>query len=57
VYDFEKYMRNNIMFQKFAPLIVLALFAGAVYFMVGGMKNAMDMADHKKVKAKQEQKK
>ncbi len=45
------------MFQKLAPLIVLALFAGAVYFMVGGMKSAMDMADHKKVKAKQEQKK
>jgi len=45
------------MFQKLAPLIVLALFAGAVYFMVGGMKSAMDMADHTKVKEKQEQKK
>ena len=45
------------MFQKFAPLIVLALFAGGVYFMINGMHNAIDMADHKKVKAKQEQKK
>ena len=43
------------MFQKLTPLIVLALFAAAVYFMIGGMKSAMDMADHKKVK--QEQKK
>jgi len=45
------------MFQKIAPLIVLALFAIGAYFMIGGMKNAMDLADHKKVKAKQEQKK
>jgi preprotein translocase subunit SecF len=45
------------MFQKFAPLIVLALFAGGVYFMMQGMNNAIDMADHTKVKAKQEQKK
>ena len=45
------------MFQKFAPLIVLALFAGAVYFMMNGMNNAIDMTDHKKVKAKQEAKK
>ena len=45
------------MFQKIAPLIVLVLFAVGVYFMIGGMKNAMDMADHTKVKAKQEQKK
>jgi len=45
------------MFQKIAPLIVLVLFAAGVYFMIGGMKNAMDMADHKKVKAKQEQQK
>ena len=43
------------MFQKIAPLLVLALFAIGVYFMVGGMKNAIDMSDHKKVKAKQEQ--
>jgi len=44
------------MFQKLAPLIVLAIFAGAVYFMMKGMNNAIDMTDHKKVKAKQEQK-
>jgi len=45
------------MFQKFAPLIVLALFAAAVYFMMTGMNNAIDMSDHKKIKAKQEQNK
>ena len=45
------------MFQKFAPLIVLALFATGVYFMLQGMQGAMDMADHKKVKAKEEIKK
>ena len=45
------------MFQKLAPLIILALFVVGAYFMIGGMKNAMDMADHKKVKAKQAQKK
>jgi len=44
------------MFQKYAPLIVLALFAAGVYFMLQGMQGAMDMADHQKVKAKQEQK-
>ncbi len=43
------------MFQKYAPLIVLALFAAGVYFMLQGMQGAMDMADHKKVKAKQEE--
>ncbi len=43
------------MFQKIAPLLVLALFAVGAYFMVKGMHNAMDLADHKKVKAKQEQ--
>jgi len=41
------------MFQKFAPLIILALFTIGAYFMIKGMHNAMDMADHKKVKAKQ----
>jgi len=41
------------MLQKLAPLIILALFAIGAYFMVKGMHNAMDLADHKKVKAKQ----
>ncbi len=42
------------MFQKLAPLIVLALFAIGVYFMLQGMQGAMDMADPKKMKAKEE---
>ena len=44
------------MFQKIAPLLILALFAIGAYFMIQGMQGAMDMADHKKVKAKQEHK-
>ena len=50
-------LKNNqgdIMFQKLAPLIVLALFAIGVYFMLQGMQGAMDMADHEKVNAKEE---
>lgn len=39
------------MFQKLAPLIVLALFAVGVYFMIQGMQGAMDMADHNKPKS------
>jgi len=38
------------MFQKLAPLIVLAMFAIGAYFMVQGMKNATDMAKPKKAK-------
>jgi len=38
------------MFQKIAPLIVLAMFAIGAYFMVQGMKNATEMAIPKKVK-------
>jgi len=49
--------QGNIMFQKIAPLIVLALFAIGVYFMLQGMQGAMDMADPEKVKAKEEAKK
>ena len=49
--------QGNIMFQKLAPLIVLALFAIGVYFMLQGMQGAMDMADPEKVKAKEEIKK
>ncbi len=45
------------MFQKLAPLIVLALFAIGVYFMLQGMQGAMDMAEPGKVKAKEETKK
>ncbi len=39
------------MFQKYAPLIILAMFAIATYFMVQGMHNAKQMATPK---AKQE---
>ncbi len=38
------------MLQKFAPLIVLAMFGIGVYFMLQGMKGAIDMSDHRKVK-------
>ncbi len=37
-------VKGNIMFQKLAPLIVLTFFAIGVYFMIQGMKGAMDMA-------------
>ena len=43
------------MFQKIAPLIVLTIFAVAVYLMMTGMNNALDLTDHKKVKEKQAQ--
>ena len=45
------------MFQKLAPLLVLAFFAVGVYFMLQGMQGAMDMADPEKIKAKEEVKK
>ena len=32
------------MFQKYAPLIILAMFAIATYLMVKGMENAKNMA-------------
>ncbi len=32
------------MFQKYAPLIILAMFAIATYFMIQGMNNATKMA-------------
>lgn len=35
------------MFQKFAPLIVLAMFAVGAYLMIQGMKNATNMAQPK----------
>jgi siderophore synthetase component len=31
------------MLQKYAPLIILALFAIGVYFMLHGMNNALEM--------------
>ena len=42
------------MFQKIAPLIVLALFAVGVYFMIQGMKGAMDMAKPENTKVQKE---
>jgi len=32
------------MFQKLAPLIVLALFVAGMYFMLKGMDNAVELA-------------
>jgi hypothetical protein len=36
------------MFQKLAPLIVLALFATGMYLMMQGMDNAVEMTKTKK---------
>jgi len=36
------------MFQKLAPLIVLAMFAIGAYFMMQGMNNATNMTKSKK---------
>ena len=36
------------MFQKLAPLIVLALFVTGMYFMIQGMDNAVEMTKPKK---------
>ena len=36
------------MFQKLAPLIVLALFITGMYFMIQGMDNAVEMTKTKK---------
>jgi len=35
------------MFQKFAPLIILAMFAVGMYLMIQGMDNATNMAKGK----------
>ena len=40
------------MFQKLAPLIVLAMFAIGAYFMIEGMHSATQMAKGKKEVAK-----
>ena len=37
-----------MMFQKLAPLIVLALFLAGMYFMMQGMDNAVKMSQTKK---------
>jgi len=36
------------MLQKLAPLIILALFATGLYFMIQGMDNAVEMTKSKK---------
>ncbi len=38
------------MFQKIAPLIILALFAIGAYFMINGMHHATKLADPKAAK-------
>jgi len=40
--------------QKYAPLLILALFLGGVVWMIFGMKNAMHISDHTKVKQMQQ---
>ena len=35
------------MFQKYAPLIILVMFAIGTYFMVNGMNNAVAVGKHK----------
>ena len=45
------------MFQKLAPLIVLALFVTGMYFMIQGMDNAVEMTKTKKEINKKEIKK
>lgn len=42
------------MLKKFTPLVILILFAIALYLMIQGMNNAINITDHKKVKAKKE---
>ena len=36
--------------KKFTPLLILGIFMAGVVFMIFGMKNAMNVADHTKVK-------
>ena len=36
--------------KKFTPLLILAIFLVGVVWMIYGMKNAMNVADHTKVK-------
>jgi hypothetical protein len=36
--------------QKFTPLLILAIFLAGVVWMIFGMKNAMHVTDHTKVK-------
>ncbi|MEA3456957.1 MAG: hypothetical protein U9R26_10630 [Campylobacterota bacterium] len=36
--------------KKFTPLLILAIFLSGVVWMIFGMKNAMNVADHTKVK-------
>jgi hypothetical protein len=39
--------------QKFTPLLILAIFLAGVVWMIFGMKNAMHITDHAKVKKTQ----
>ncbi len=36
--------------KKFTPLLILGIFMAGVVWMIFGMKNAMNVADHTKVK-------
>jgi len=45
-----KTIRITIMFQKLAPLIVLAIFVTGMYFMLQGMDKAVNMTKTEKTK-------
>jgi len=45
-----KNISGRQMFQKITPLIILALFAAGVYFMLKGMHNATRLADPQSAK-------
>ncbi len=39
--------------KKFTPLLILSIFLIGVVWMIFGIKNAMDVSDHTKVKKRQ----
>jgi cbb3-type cytochrome oxidase subunit 3 len=39
--------------KKFTPLLILSIFLVGVVWMIFGMKNAMDVTDHSKVRKAQ----
>jgi len=40
--------KGEVLLQKYAPLIILALFAIGVYFMIDGMNNALALGTNAK---------
>jgi hypothetical protein len=39
--------------KKYTPIFILSIFLAGVTWMIFGMKNAMDITDHRKVKKTQ----